>query len=531
MHWWAFLAFGVALHGVAWAADWILLKDLAKMLLWWCTLAWAFAWSLASWKPQSLRWTWPVLAGWWSLDIAIQGLIRGYFGAAPEPSVLVETLSHSNMAESWGFTQGRASSIALGLGFALAMTVCAYVLARRLPLPKRPKKWGWVLGALLLVLTLAIHRNPTMLRQEPFLRWAVLYQRYRDAQAEIAHMQQLRAAVQKQHAQWQVQRLIQMPRTVVVLLGESSTRNNWSHYAYARPTTLTLENTLAQLPGRTLWLDHAWSAEAFTLQSLRLAFTPATKETPDLWRSTPDMLQLAKAAGYRVTWLSNQPGAEGWFAAMAAQADKRRFINHGNWRDSSSIDADLLPVLQQELQAPAATYEFIVLHLLGQHFHYQQRCPDGLMPFPPTEDDAVIKAMQQAGRSQSTIAARNAYDNALYCGADMLAKAVRMIDSFRPKRSLQVLYFSDHGQEVGQNRDFAGHSQQDATGYAIPFWWWSRDALPLPADTGQKPFRLDALPHALQHVLGMTSVYYDAKADVFSPSYAPSVSAEPVLAK
>jgi heptose-I-phosphate ethanolaminephosphotransferase len=525
---WRFVGFGLALHAAALAIGFMLPKDLAKSLLWWLLLGGAL-WLLAARRsPRLARRVWLLLAGLFALDIGTQGLLRGYFGSQPQPGVIAESLANTSGAEVAGFLGEQWRAIATGLGFTAAALWAAWRWRLAPAADARPARWPLITLALLAAL---LHLNPAMLRAEPLARWGVVYARHLKAQREIAQLDSARAALWAQRADWQVRRVDEQPRTVVLVIGESNTRLNWGLLGYPRDTTAPLAEALHQLPGAHALLREAWSAEAFTLPSLRLALTAATLERPDDWLATPDVTQLAQAAGYRVTWLSNQPAHEGWFASMAASADERRFINKGNWRDSSATDHELLPALDQWLAVPATPRELLVVHLLGQHFHFAQRCPPSMRHWAAAgDDDAVSQALRAAGRSAAIVRARNEYDDAVRCGADVLARMMDALHRQRPDRALELLYFSDHGQEVGHVSDFAGHSQGTVAGYAIPVLWWSRGSKPDPAQLqalAQRPFRLDWADHAIMHLLAIRSRFYQPTLDLLAPDYAPPQPARP----
>ncbi|MBQ0961777.1 phosphoethanolamine transferase [Ideonella sp. 4Y11] len=525
---WRFVGFGLGLHAAALAIGFMLPKDVAKSLAWWLVLGGGLWWLAGRRSAQAARRVWLLLAGLFALDIGTQGLLRGYFGSQPQPSVIAESLANTSGAEVAGFLGEQWRAIAVGLGFTAAALWSAWrwrVAPVADPLPSR-----WPVLALLLLAAL-LHLNPAMLRAEPLARWGVVYARHLKAQREIAQLDSTRAALWAQRADWQVRRLDDQPRTVVLVIGESNTRLNWGLLGYPRDTTAALAQAMARLPGSHVLLRDAWSAEAFTLPSLRLALTAATVERPEDWTRTPDVTQLARAAGYRVTWLSNQPAHEGWFASMAASVDQRRFINHGNWRDSSATDHDLLPALDQWLVDPAAPYELLVIHLLGQHFHFAQRCPAAMRQWAvAADDDAVTRSLRAAGRSSGIIRARNEYDDAVRCGADVLAHMMDALNRQRPDRALELLYFSDHGQEVGHVSDFAGHSQTTEAGYAIPVYWWSRGSRLSAAEAqalSQRPFRLDWADQAVTQLLAIQSRFDQPALNPFGPDYAPPGPARP----
>jgi heptose-I-phosphate ethanolaminephosphotransferase len=539
--WWRFAALGALLHGAAGLAGFMPAKDLAKMGLWWAVAGSALWLACGRIGPRAQRLAGLALALLFALDIGTQGVVRGYFGTDPQPGVIAESLANTTAGEAAGFLHEQVGAIARGLGLSMVALAAAWVLLRRGPAGPAmapdvppPRRGGTWLLAGLLALAALLHFNPALLRQQPLLRWGVVYARHLQAEREIRGLDAARAQVAAGRASWQLRLLDAAPRTVVLVIGESDNRLNWGAFGYARGTTAALTQALAALPGRAVLFSQGWSAEAFTLPSLRLALTPATLATAADWQRLPDITQLAQAAGYQVGWLSNQPAHEGWFAAMAKTAQRSRFVNAGNWRDSNATDHDLLPPLRDWLAAPAPPHEFIVLHLLGQHFHFRQRCPAGQQRWRDVHDDAVARQLQAAGRSASIRQARNDYDDAVACGASVLGQVLGLLHRQRPGRAVDLLYFSDHGQEVGHQRDFAGHSQQDLSGYAIPMLWWSRTADGAappepPAGLAERPFRLDQIDQSLQQLLRIETRWYQATQDVLAPGYRPGRQLAPAL--
>lgn len=497
-------------------------QDAAKIALWWFTLGGGL---LAASRQVSGRLAsrmWVILCLVFGLDGAVQGVVRDFFGSQPQPGVLAEALANTSVGEARGFVLSQWRQISLGSAYWLAWWLLAWRgrLAWQGGAVSTRGRVRLLVPALLLALAAALHANPTMLRSEPFLRWGVLYVRH---QQERAQMQELRAAREMLWAgrdQWRAELVDPRPRTVVLFIGESGNRMNWGLYGYPRDTTAPLAQAFAELGGQTLLFSRVRSTHAFTLPSLRMALTPASEADPELWRSTPDLVQLARAAGYRVLWLSNQPGGDGWIAGLGRGADEQVFVNKGNWRDSSSEDEELVPVLQRYLRRQAPPHELIVIHLLGQHFHYALRCGSRRGPFAEADDDAVARGLRAQGRAANTLQARNDYDDATWCGANAVAQLLLAVAQAREGRAVDALYFSDHGQEVGHFRDFAGHSEQDESGYAVPLWIWrNARAEPLRTDHLDSPIRLDVLDQALQHLLGMRSRWYEPEQDFLAPGY------------
>ena len=522
-HWLWFSLAGLVLGLSLWSLGFARGQDAAKTTLWWFTLGGSLLAIARSVSTRSAAHCWLLLCLVFGLDSAVQGVVRGFFGALPQPGVIAEALANTTPTESWGFVLEQRWAIAKSGMYALAWLTIGWFGARawRQAPPPRTSRKRWGLLALLLAFTGLLHANPSMLGHEPFLRWGVLYLRHQDARAQMQGLLREREALWAQRGDWQTQLGDPTPRTVVLFIGESANRMNWGLYGYPRDTTRPLAQAFESLGGQALVYRQARSTQAFTLPSLRLALTPATEQTPALWRQTPDIVLLARAAGYRVHWLSNQPGQDGWLASLARGADTHLFINKGNWRDSSTEDDDLLPALRQHLQQTAPTHELIVVHLLGQHFHYALRCGQQPGPYGQDIDDAVMQTMRAQGRSSSIRQARNEYDNATFCGARSVAQLLQAVAQARADRPVQALYFSDHGQEVGHFRDFAGHSEQDESGYTVPLWVWRNAvASPRPAKL-DAPIRLDTLDQALQNLLGLRSRWYEPQQDFLSSQYVP----------
>ena len=522
--WVWFVLAGLFLGLSAWGLGLARSQDAAKTALWWFTLGGSLLAVGQSLSARSSARIWLALCLVFGLDIAVQGVVRGFFGALPQPGVIAEALANTTPSESWGFVLEQRWPMARSSLYWLVWLGIG-LLGRRAwrqsppPMTSR-KRWG--LLSLLLAFTGLLHANPSMLGHEPFLRWGVIYARHQQARQEMQDLLGQREALWAQRGGWQAQLSDTAPRTVVVFIGESANRMNWGLYGYPRDTTEPLSRTFATLGGQALVFGQARSTQAFTLPSLRLALTPATEQQAQLWQQTPDFVLLARAAGYHARWLSNQPGQDGWLASLARGADEHTFINKGNWRDSSTEDEDLVPVLRRQLQGPAPAHELVVVHLLGQHFHYALRCGKQAGPYTDARDDAVMKAMAAQGRSASVRQSRNDYDNATYCGARSVAQLLEVVAQARPDRAVRALYFSDHGQEVGHFRDFSGHSEQDESGYTVPLWIWSNRLAPALDSTAlNRPIRLDTLDQALQHLMGVRSRWYDPKQDFLSAQYTP----------
>lgn len=419
-------------------------SDALKIAVWGITLSLLIL-KLVFWLwPKQVNVMFLIWIAFYALDIAIQGVLRGFFGANPAPSVIAESLANTHAAEMSDFFKSQALVITKGILFvAVCIAIFRWLLRRDHALlgAALNRTTRWHIFALA-VFTLGLHLNPTMLRQQPLLRWPVVYARHLDAQVDIQLAKDMRSRIEATKNGWNIQ-LPPEDKTVVLVIGESDNRNNWSWYGYQRPTTKPLETALEQVGGRVFRFNQAQSSKAYTLPSLRMALTPATNNQPDAWQTTPDVFMLAKAAGYNISWLSNQVSFEGWSSLLGKSADSFSFVNSGNWRDSATTDFALMPELDKRLAHAPAQKELIVLHLLGQHFHYDLRCPKdvALRPFSRNDSDVVMIEMKQKSRSQSIRTSRNEYDNAIYCGSHLLAQTIKSLQQKRSGREVTLIYF------------------------------------------------------------------------------------------
>jgi heptose-I-phosphate ethanolaminephosphotransferase len=95
----------------------------------------------------------------------------------------------------------------------------------------------------------------------------------------------------------------------------------------------------------------------------------------------------------------------------------------------------------------------------------------------------------------------------VYCGSQAVAQLLDTLYQARQQRAISAFYFSDHGQEVGHNRDFSGHSAEEDSGHTIPAWTWNY--LPgqanKPLQINTRPYSLDTADHTMQALLHIRS--------------------------
>ena len=219
--------------------------------------------------------------------------------------------------------------------------------------------------------------------------------------------------------------------------------------------------------------------------------TPATLAQPDLWLTKPDVLIMAKKAGYKTFWLSNHStDANGDVSIFVSHAEKIVLANKGGSRGEGSYDEVVLPALEEALRDPAPR-KFIVLHLLNAHPAYYFRYPKSFARFNDA-DDEVTKTLKAAGRKFWAIKMRNYYDNAVLY-ADHVLK--RSLDLCRASgQRLAWIYVPDHGQDAAHNTNFSGHNARARSQYEILMIFWRSPVFPRARGRCRRPAR-QALPN------------------------------------
>ncbi len=486
----------------------------APMLVW-------LAWPVRSAGVHHLR---TATAWLWTLAFALDGLVRAYllqtYQAAPEGALVLGSAANTNARESAEYlsTQWRAMAawLAMAVGCAALLGWCAQHGARQAaagPQPAYPR-WAVALACVLLLASTLAYASKPWRRLHPLLFWPNWVQSLQTLRGQWSDQQQTRDRA-LQRAQAAAPTLTQTgPATVVLVITDSINRDNLALYGYSRPTTPRLLAQQAQLGGQMQVLRNAWSVDASTLPAMRNMLNFGQPESDDPLH----LLALARAAGYKVWWISNHDdmAIEQKHGRLADVVD---MVNRTPGRASASLDSELLDCVQEALNDPTPR-KLVVVHLMGAHPHYSLRFPDGANPF---EDgaDGVDADLLQAGRSAWVRKFRREYDAAVLYHDTVVSELLQMTrDTGTPQSYKAWMYLSDHGQEVGHASDRAGHSPTTPSGYRIPAVIWRNQPSTLPsADLATRPFRADWAAWTVTDLLNIQWTGHTPSRDVLAPGY------------
>ncbi|POT97618.1 MULTISPECIES: phosphoethanolamine transferase CptA [Enterobacteriaceae] len=311
------------------------------------------------------------------------------------------------------------------------------------------------------------------------------------------------------------------PRTLVLVIGESTQRNHMSLYGYPRETTPELDKMHKTDKNLTVF-NHVVTSRPYTIEILQQALTFADEKNPDLYLTKPSLMNLMKQAGYKTFWITNQQTMterNTMLTVFSQQTDKQFYMNQQRTQSAREYDTNVLEPFKEVLADPAPK-KFIIVHLLGTHIKYEYRYPEQWSVFDGKTEGAP------AGLSPEQLASYNDYDNANRFNDHVLASLINDYKATDPNGFL--LYFSDHGEEVYDTppHNMQGRNEEAPTRhmYTIPFILWTspswQEAHPrdLTADVDRK-YSSSQLIHTWSDLAGLRYDGFDPTRSITSPQF------------
>jgi len=311
------------------------------------------------------------------------------------------------------------------------------------------------------------------------------------------------------------------PRTLVLVIGESTQRNHMSLYGYPRETTPELDK-MHKIDKNLTVFNHVVTSRPYTIEILQQALTFADEKNPDLYLTKPSLMNLMKQAGYKTFWITNQQTMterNTMLTVFSQQTDKQFYMNQQRTQSAREYDTNVLEPFKEVLADPAPK-KFIIVHLLGTHIKYAYRYPEQWNTFDGKTEGAP------AGLSPEQLASYNDYDNANRFNDHVLASLINDYKATDPNGFL--LYFSDHGEEVYDTppHNMQGRNEEAPTRhmYTIPFIVWTspswQEAHPrdLTADVDRK-YSSSQLIHTWSDLAGLRYDGFDPTRSITSPQF------------
>lgn len=475
---------------------------------------------------------WPVLTPRWRavrlvavslmlctfiVDSALRAYMLHRYQAVPESSMVLAAVANTNGRESLEYVWSQGDAIWWAAAAGLASLPLIFALTGRSNQHSAPlgrfTRWGLI--AVLALACIGMASKPWR-RYQPIIYWTQWVGKVAQLRSSLSSQEGERAQLLHNAASASPTLVAPGPNTVVWVITDSVNRDNMSLYGYARDTTPHLKALSKSEPTRWLTLEHAWSAEAGTLASLSGVFSFGMRMHHEPAGDSQHILALARAAGYRIWWMSNHDdiAIDQQHAQLAHHVE---MVNRQPGRGSASLDSELLDCLEEALR-DQAPHKLIVVHMLGAHPDYSKRVPANFRPFDGGSD-AVNAQMKEAGRPLWLRELRERYDAAITHHDEVVSSTLRLTRRHTPANGqASWLYLSDHGQEVGHSTNRAGHSASTPAGYRIPALAWRSQGLPA-VHLGQRPFRADWTGWLLSDLLQIQWQGMDKRRNVLDPGY------------
>ena len=220
------------------------------------------------------------------------------------------------------------------------------------------------------------------------------------------------------------------PNTVVVVIGESETRTLMHAFNPNHVENTPWLTAMKEDPDFTLF-SNAYSCVWYTVPVLERALTEANFYNNKEFNSSISILDMAKKAGYKTYWFSNQGSigvADTPITLVAKTADVSEWVDQE--LKQSTMDGALLQFLQR---VDPNEKNFVVLHLMGSHIEYRNRYPKEFQVF----NDGTVN--QQADFDNTVL-----YTDWVLSQIFEYAKENLNLDA--------MIYFSDHGSDPDKGR-------------------------------------------------------------------------------
>lgn len=246
---------------------------------------------------------------------------------------------------------------------------------------------------------------------------------------------------------------------VVIVIGESATRNNWHLYGYPRHTSPRMDALCAA--GEVVAFSDVVGIAPDTAEALGFLLTDVTFEKLAEGRWT--MAEILRRAGYRTVLLSNQDAWGGGDESLLSGCFNgciRRIRMSVASGGRKQYDETLVRFLGAELSQEKPVAVFI--HMAGMHFPMQGICPPGDAHFTDEVESSVLNGLSAHDRDR-----RNRYDDGILYEDKVLGL---FVDALRRTGRPSILYFiSDHG-ESPRSHGWRVYSDRDL--YEVPCVIW-----------------------------------------------------------
>ena len=282
---------------------------------------------------------------------------------------------------------------------------------------------------------------------------------------------------------------------VVLVIGESARKQNFSLYGYDRNTNPLLSKT------QNVFHFDATSCATYTTAGLKCILEHA--RTDDLYEILPNYLYRNNVA---VVWRTTNWGEPPVHIQNYQNKDFLRSTCKG---DNCNYDEILLAGLKEQILASKKNKILIVLHTSTSHGPtYSKKYPPAFETFKP-----VCNSVELGNCSHQELI--NAYDNTIIYTDYILHNIIEDLKQLKEYKSAMI-FVSDHGESLGEKNLYMHGlplSIAPREQYEIPFIVWTSDN-----SKQLKPLKTvsqNYVFHSVLNFLGMQSPVYNESLNIF----------------
>ncbi|MDR3261622.1 MAG: sulfatase-like hydrolase/transferase [Tannerella sp.] len=302
------------------------------------------------------------------------------------------------------------------------------------------------------------------------------------------------------------------PQTMLLVIGESLSRHHMSLYGYERDTNPRLSARKSNLK---VYRDVV-SPQVHTIPVVRSVLTFADHAHPEYLTQYPSLFELFNRGGYETYLINNQPFGD----VTSSYESLLRLADHVfDLSKTNEPDGVVLHTLEQALKDNKR--KLIVIHLMGSHAVYKFRYPPSFNYFNCKEQPVPAAESYLTAAAQTIV---DQYDNSVRYNDYLIASIIDLLD--KQNEPSAMIYFSDHGDEVYDCRDFAGHVYEKVSVYMceVPFIvWMSGKYMKMRKDLifhEDRPYSTTDLLFGLSDMAGLNYEGYDNSRSLFTPQFA-----------
>lgn len=289
------------------------------------------------------------------------------------------------------------------------------------------------------------------------------------------------------------------PQNIVLIITESSNRNQFSLYGYPRETTPNLDKM-----DNLIIYEDVISPSPVTSRSIPHMLTFSNLENNKQITTIYDLFEEAGFTSYCYNGLTGVDYTD-IIHIINAQADQRQNMPNGD----KKIFEDTIALLKEKTNEK----HFVVIQTVVTHFPYTPFYPEDFEEYTDMPPNLFPGADKQQ---------RNEYDTAIRYIDSLISE---FLGEIKDLNNTLVLVTSDHGQEVASYSKTYGHSNSTTflSCYEIPFYLYiSNDyakTLNKKIFDTKRPYQTDNLIHSLIDLSHIETDLFIPKYSIFNELY------------